>query len=188
MSGGLRQRIYVKIPPERLASVIGPEGSVKKEIERALGVEVSIDSENSMAVVEGKEGSSPEAVLRASEIIKAISYGFSPERAMTLLGEEQTLIYIDLKDRLGDRPNHIKRVKGRIIGEEGRARRTLEEMTGCHIHVGEAHVAIIGEYRRAMVAKEAIEMLIEGRAHSTVYRHVETLMREIRRLERPGPG
>jgi len=187
MSGGVgvKPRMYVKIPPERLGAVIGEEGSVKKEISRRLGVSINIDTVNSMAVIEPEADNTPPVnVVKAAEIVKAIAYGFTPDKAMSLLNEDYVLIVVDLKELLGDKENHLRRVKGRIIGEGGRARRTLEELTGTYIVVGEYHVAIIGEYERAMAAKEAVEMLAQGRMHSTVYRHLETLMRDIKRRER----
>jgi ribosomal RNA assembly protein len=122
--------------------------------------------------------------MKAAEVIKAIAYGFPADKAMRLLDDDQVLVIVDLKQLVGDSPNHLKRVKGRIIGEGGRARRTLEQMTGTYIVVGDYHVAIIGEYERAMAAKQAIEMLVEGRMHSTVYKHLDRIMREIRRRER----
>lgn len=187
MSGGVgvKPRMYVKIPPERLGAVIGEEGSVKKEISRRLGVSINIDTVNSMAVIEPEADNTPPVnVVKAAEIVKAIAYGFTPDKAMSLLNEDYVLIVVDLKELLGDKENHLRRVKGRIIGEGGRARRTLEGLTGTYIVVGEYHVAIIGEYERAMAAKEAVEMLAQGRMHSTVYRHLETLMRDIKRRER----
>jgi ribosomal RNA assembly protein len=187
MSGGVgvKPRMYVKIPPERLGAVIGEEGSVKKEISRRLGVSINIDTVNSMAIIEPEADNTPPVnVVKAAEIVKAIAYGFTPDKAMSLLNEDYVLVVVDLKELLGDKENHLRRVKGRIIGEGGRARRTLEELTGTYIVVGDYHVAIIGEYERAMAAKEAVEMLAQGRMHSTVYRHLETLMRDIKRRER----
>jgi ribosomal RNA assembly protein len=187
MSGGVgvKPRMYVKIPPERLGAVIGEEGSVKKEISRRLGVSINIDTVNSIAIIEPEADNTPPVnVVKAAEIVKAIAYGFPPDKAMSLLNEDYVLVVVDLKELLGDKENHLKRVKGRIIGEGGRARRTLEELTGTYIVVGEYHVAIIGEYERAMAAKEAVEMLAQGRMHSTVYRHLETLMRDIKKRER----
>jgi arCOG04150 universal archaeal KH domain protein len=182
---GVKPRMYVNIPQERLGAVIGEEGSVKMEISRRLGVSITIDTENSVAVIEPEaEGTPPVNVVKASEIVKAIAYGFTPDKAMSLLNEEYILLVVDLKEFVGDRENHLRRVKGRIIGEGGRARRTLEELTGTHIVVGEHHVAIIGEYERAMAAKEAIEMLAQGRMHSTVYKRLNTLMRDVRRREK----
>lgn len=123
-------------------------------------------------------------MMKAAEVVKAISLGFPPEKAFRLLEEDQILVVVDLKQIVGDSQNHLRRIKGRIIGEGGRARRAIEEMTDTYINVGEHEVAIIGDYERAMAAKQAIEMLAEGRMHSTVYRHLERIMREIKRRER----
>ncbi|MCE4609097.1 MAG: KH domain-containing protein [Desulfurococcales archaeon] len=182
--GKIRPKIYVKVPPERLGSVIGEKGSVKKQIMDATGTRISIDTENGMVIIEPEvDGVPPINLMKAGEIIKAIAYGFPPEKAMRLLEEDQILVIVNLKDYVGDSQNHLTRVKARIIGEKGRARKTLEEMTGTYINVGDYIVAIIGDYERAMAAKKAIEMLVEGRMHSTVYRHLERVLREIKRRE-----
>ncbi len=183
MHGGVRPRIYVKVPPDRLGVVIGVEGSVKREIMERMGVMMTIDSENSMVILESETGA-PINLMKAGEVVKAIAYGFPPEKAFRLMEDDQVLVIVDLKQIVGDSPNHLKRVKARIIGEKGRARRTLEEMTGTYIHVGDTYVAIIGDYERATVAKKAVEMLAEGRMHGTVYKHVDRMLREVRRRER----
>ncbi len=185
MPAGIRPRMYVRVPPERLGAVIGEAGRVKKELMERTGTLITVDTENGMVIVEAESDKvSPYNVMKAAEVIKAIAYGFPADKAMRLLDDDQVLVIVDLKQLVGDSPNHLKRVKGRIIGEGGRARRTLEQMTGTYIVVGDYHVAIIGEYERAMAAKQAIEMLVEGRMHSTVYKHLDRIMREIKRRER----
>ena len=177
-------RLYVKVPVERMGAVIGQKGEVKRAISEKTGVSIKVDTENSLVILEADPGSvQPVNLLKAGEIVKAIGYGFPPEKAMRLLDEDQVLIVLDLKDYVGASANHLKRVKGRIIGEGGRARRNIEEITGTYVNVGESHVAIIGEYERAMAAKQAVQMLAEGRMHSTVYRQLERSLREIKRRE-----
>ena len=181
----IRPRMYVKVPPERLGAVIGVDGKVKKELMERTGTLITVDTDNGVVIVEAESSkTSPINVMKAAEVIKAIAYGFPPEKAFKLLDEDKVLVIVDLKNIVGDSPNHLTRIKGRIIGEGGRARRTIEEMTGTDIVVGDTYVAIIGDYERAMVAKEAVEMLAEGRMHSTVYKRIDRLMREIRRRER----
>jgi ribosomal RNA assembly protein len=181
----LRPRMYVKVPLERLGVVIGTHGNVKKELMERTGTLINIDTENGVVVIEAESPKvSPINVMKAAEVIKAMAYGFPPEKAFKLLDEDKVLVIVDLKNIVGDSPNHLTRIKGRIIGEGGRARRTLEEMTGTDIVVGDTYVAIIGDYERAMVAKEAVEMLAQGRMHSTVYKRVDRLMREVKRRER----
>jgi ribosomal RNA assembly protein len=175
-------RITTKVPLNRVGVIIGGGGSVIDMLRRRLGVSVKVDSTTGAVVIEPISPSTPVAnLLKAREYIDAIGYGFSPERAERLLNEDQVLLVIDLKSYVGDSENHLKRIKGRIIGEGGRARRNLEEITNTYISVGEATVAIIGGFEEAEVARQAIQMLIEGRQHTTVYKYAEKMMAGLRR-------
>lgn len=159
---------------DRIGVLIGDDGRVKKEIEVKTRTSITIDSNTGGVVIEpALPTTSALELMKARDIVKAIAYGFSPDRAMRLLDEDQVLIVIDVRQYVGDKPNHVARVLGRIIGEDGKARRTLEEMTGAYISVYEPYVAIIGDYETANIAKTAVEMLIQGRRHSSVYKYVE---------------
>ncbi len=175
-------RLYERVPLERIGVLIGEGGKVKEEVMRRTRTRITVDSKNGTVVIEPESPDVPPMmVMKARDFVRAIAYGFSPERAMRVLDEDQVLIVIDLKQYVGDAPNHLQRIKGRIIGEQGRARRTIEEMTGTYISVYGTYVAIIGDYESAQLARQAVEMLIEGRQHSTVYRFLE---REIWKLKR----
>ncbi|MEM0505716.1 MAG: KH domain-containing protein [Thermosphaera sp.] len=167
-------RLYEKLPLDRIGVLIGDDGRVKKEIEVKTRTSITIDSNTGGVVIEpALPTTSALELMKARDIVKAIAYGFSPDRAMRLLDEDQVLIVVDVRQYVGDKPNHVARVLGRIIGEDGKARRTLEEMTGAYISVYEPYVAIIGDYETANIAKTAVEMLIQGRRHSSVYKYVE---------------
>jgi ribosomal RNA assembly protein len=175
-------RLYAKVPLDRIGVLIGEKGRVKTEIMRRTRTRITVDSTTGMVVIEPEAPDVPPyMVMKAQEIVRAIAYGFPPEKAMKLLDEDTVLIVIDLKQYIGDAPNHLQRVKGRIIGEKGKARKTIEEMTGTYITVYDNYVAIIGDYETASIAKQAIEMLIQGRQHSTVYRYLERAMFDLRR-------
>ncbi len=175
-------KITTKIPLDRVGVIIGSGGSIIDMLKRRLGVSIKVDSSTGAVVIEPISSSTPVAnLLKAKEYIDAIGYGFSPERAERLLDEDQVLVVIDLKSYVGDSENHLKRIKGRIIGESGRARRNLEEITNTYISVGETTVAIIGGFEEAEVARQAIQMLIEGRQHTTVYKYAERMMAGLRR-------
>ena len=59
---------------------------------------------------------------------------------------------------------------GRIIGREGKTRRIIEQLTGAQVSVSGHTVAIIGTYDAVSTAKDALENLITGRQHGTVYK------------------
>ncbi|MEM1749537.1 MAG: KH domain-containing protein [Desulfurococcaceae archaeon] len=167
-------RLYEKIPLERVGVLIGGGGRVKEELMKLTQTLITVDSTTGSVIIEPASSSTPLAnLLKARDVVRAIASGFSPEKAFKLLDEDYVIMTIDLKLYVGDKPNHLARVKGRIIGEEGKARRVIEELTGSDIVIYEDTVAIIGDYESANLAKEAIEMLIRGRKHSTVYKFLE---------------
>ena len=175
-------RLYCRVPLDRVGVLIGENGQVIRDLMRRTMTIIRVDSQNGTVVIEPESPNVlPINLLKAQDFIKAIAYGFSPERALRVLDEDQILLVIDLKQKVGPSPNHITRVKGRIIGEKGKARKIIEEMTGTYISVYDTYVAIIGDYESATAAREAIEMLIEGRQHATVYRYLERVMRQIKR-------
>ena len=175
-------RLYTRVPLDRIGVLIGEGGQVLRELMKRTMTVIKVDSQNGTVIIEPESPKVPPInLLKAQDFIKAIAYGFSPERALRVLDEDQILLVIDLKQKVGPSPNHITRIKGRIIGEKGKARKIIEEMTGTYISVYDTYVAIIGDYESATAAREAIEMLIEGRQHATVYRYLERIMRQLKR-------
>lgn len=173
-------KVYEVVPIERIGVVIGPNGSVKERLEKETGTKITIDSNSGIVYIEPRGEIRPENLLKAKEIVRALSIGFTPEEAFRLIDDDEILIVINLKEILGD-VNHIRRVKSRIIGEEGRTRKIIEETTGAVVVVGEHDVGIIGDYEQAAIAEQAIRMLIEGKPHAVVYSFLE---REARKLKR----
>lgn len=159
----------LKIPLDRVGALIGKGGKVKKMIEEECKVSLQIDSKSGDVTVK-MTGSIEEAnPFKAVEIVNAIGRGFSPERAFRLLEDGQTLLIIDLREYVGKSRNSLIRIKGRIIGFKGKARRVIEELTGAYISVYGHTVAIIGDVEQVRLAEEAVRLLASGSSHKTVY-------------------
>ncbi len=153
----------------------------KDLLEKELNVKISIDPTGAV-IIEPKENTTLEQIMKAKEVIEAINYGFDINTALELKKSNYVLMVVDLRDYIDkNKINHLIRIKGRIIGEEGKARKTIEELSGAKIVISDKAVAIIGEYENAKAAREAIEMLILGRQHATVYRRLQSWRREMRR-------
>jgi ribosomal RNA assembly protein len=88
---------------------------------------------------------------------------------------------IDLRTVFGKSEADIKRVKARIIGMNGKTRRLIEELTDTQVAVFGHTVGIIGTIEQAGVAREAVEMLVKGSMHSTVYRVLHRKRRELKK-------
>jgi ribosomal RNA assembly protein len=175
--------VYIKIPRDRIGALIGPGGCVKENIEKRLSVELQIDSETGEIVITlNPTAQDPSLLFRSKEVIAAIGRGFSPERAFRLLkDDEATLKIIDLREVVGRSPSDIKRLKGRVIGKEGKTRRIIEELTDASISVYGHTISIIGNMEQAEAAREAIQMLMRGSQHSTVYRFLHKKRRELKK-------
>jgi ribosomal RNA assembly protein len=172
----------VVIPKDRVGVLVGPGGIVKSTIEEKLFVDLKIDSPSGSVEIGVKPGApDPSGALQAKDIVLAIGRGFSPERAFRLFDEDNTLDIIDLHDFFGKNEAEIRRVDGRIIGREGKTRRILEELTGTAISVSGHTVSIIGGYEAVTMAKDAVEKLIKGRQHGTVYKFLRRRRQEIKK-------
>ena len=95
--------------------------------------------------------------------------------------EDSLLVIVDLRDFVGKSESDIKRLSGRVIGKEGKTRRIIEELTDTSVSVYGHTISIIGHIEEANIARQAIEMFIRGRLHSSVYRFLHTKRRELNR-------
>lgn len=156
---------YVKIPEERL-KLLKKNTKIIEEIKEKLGVNVKIDDS---ITIEGDDGLK---LMKAEQIIIAFGRGFDAETSLLLLDDEYVLDIINIKDYANSRNRQIE-LKGRVIGEKGRAKKTIEDMTNTKISVYGKTISIIGRLEDVQIARRAIEMLLEGRMHSTVMKFLE---------------
>ncbi|MEM1764491.1 MAG: KH domain-containing protein, partial [Thermofilaceae archaeon] len=160
--------------------IIGKDGSNKTALERAFNVILNVDSKTSTVYISPTQGMTPLEVMRARLAIEAISLGFSLEDALQLSDENWCFEVIDLSE-ITRNADDLRRIKARIIGEEGKARRNIEQMAHVKIVVGEKTVGILGECDNVEVARKALTMLIQGRTHGTVYGYLRAAGRELKR-------
>ena len=178
-----RANTFLKIPRERVGVLIGPEGKTKKHIEDKLGVELQIDSEaGDVSITMAEKAEDPSMLFKAKDLVTAIGRGFSPEHAFRLVRDEEAMLdLIDLRSAFGKSDADIKRVQGRIIGMNGKTRQIIEELTDTSVSVYGHTVGIIGTIEQIQIAREAIEMLIKGSMHGTVYRFLHRKRRELKK-------
>lgn len=164
----------LKIPKERVAVLIGKDGSVKKELEDQTKIKIDVDSkEGDVRLI----GSDSVNLYLIKDIVKAIGRGFNPEVAMQLLKQDYVLELINMADYVKS-PNQMLRLKGRVIGKAGKARETIQELTDTSISVYGKTIAIIGFCDNVAVSKKAVETLLSGSQHSAVYKWLEKHRRQ----------
>ncbi len=174
---------FIKIPRERIGALLGPNGCVKENIEKKLLVTLEVNSQTGdIRIILSSTAQDPSLLFRAKEVITAIGRGFSPDRAFRLIWDDETaLTVIDLREIVGKSQSDMKRLKGRIIGKEGKTRKIIEELTEAVISVFGHTISIIGDMEQAEVAKEAIRMFLRGSQHRTVYRFLHGKRRDLKK-------
>lgn len=163
----------IRIPGERIAVLIGRSGAVKAGIEEACSVMLEIDGGTGEVTIRADGSVGQIQPFKCMEIVTAIGRGFSPENAMTLLDSDNMLHVVDLREFAGKSGANIERIKGRIIGEGGKARRNMENLSMTRISVYGKTVAVIGSPARLRLAVDAISSISSGRMHGAVYSRLE---------------
>jgi ribosomal RNA assembly protein len=166
-----------RISQERIGVLIGKKGQTKKDIEEKTKTTISIDSTEGLVIIDGDEA---DGFIKSVETVKAIARGFSPERAFLLLEDNDLYLdVIDLSD-IAPTPGKMERLRGRIIGRDGKSRSQIEDLTQTEISVHGKTVSIIGGVESNKIAREAIEMLINGISHESVFSFLDKKRREMK--------
>ena len=172
----------IKIPKDRIAVLIGTDGETKQEIEETLSCELTIDSGEGDVQVAGEDAVK---LFSAQTVVKAIARGFNPDIALSLRKQDWAFELIDLNS-WNEKRNHQERMKGRVIGKGGKARKTIEELSDSKLSIYGKTIGIIAPIETIGVAKQAVTMLLEGANHSTVFSFLERKKREIKRQQLMG--
>ncbi|MBW3010811.1 KH domain-containing protein [Candidatus Woesearchaeota archaeon] len=169
----------LKIPKERIAILIGKDGEIKKELEDFTNTKIDVDSKDGDVFIKGNDGLN---IFDAKEVITAIGRGFNPKIAFLLLKGDYVFEIINIKD-FSTSQTGSARLKGRIIGTEGKTRKLIEEVTESYISVYGKTISIIGQPESANLAKQAVMNLLRGAQHNTVYRWLERKRRALKQRE-----
>ena len=169
---------HVKIPQDRIGVLIGEGGETMREIEAAAEVRLDIDSENGSVAIDTV--GDPVLGLKGPDVVRAIGRGFSPEDALSLLDDEMMLFDLVDIDAASRNTNDMKRKKGRLIGEGGRTRELMEELSGASVVIYGSTLGIIGTPPQVEAARTAAEMLLDGAPHGAVYSFLEDRHNEMK--------
>jgi len=161
----------VLVPQERLGVLIGEHGKTKKLIEERTGLNLEIDSKTGEVKIKRTDENAA-AALRATDVVKALARGFSPEQSLELLSDDIYLRIVELQDIVRNDKDLIRQ-RARLIGTKGKARHMLEEYTGTHIVIYGKTVAIIGDAESVELAADAVVKIAGGTPHGDVYKGIQ---------------
>lgn len=143
-----------------------------KEVKKAVP---KIEDKSSVKVAFGKNS----VTIKGKEfdefivekILGAIDFGFDFEDAMLLFDENFVLEFIEIKS-ITHRKN-TKDVRARVIGKNGKAMKTIENLTESVLVLNGNTVGIIVLSENLDVTVQALESLIRGAKHGNVFAYLE---------------
>ncbi len=156
---------HISIPEERIRLLKKTKGW-QEDLKNFLDVDTAIEED---VIISGEALQ----VIRAKEIMKAFGRGFSFKDSLDLLDEEYYLEVTSLGEFIGKSKNRQVTLKGRIIGEEGRTKKTIEKYANVKIAIYGKTVSVIGKSQNIKIARDAIEMILSGSKHNIVYRFLQ---------------
>jgi len=159
----------LKIPKERVAVLIGKDGETKKELESITKTTINIDSKEGDVQLVGTDSIQ---LFLLKDVVRAIARGFNPELAKQLFKQDYVLEVLQLSDYVKSK-EQMPRLKGRVIGTSGKSRAIIEELTDTHVSVYGKTIAVLGFCDNVAVAKKALESLLTGSPHSSVFNWLE---------------
>ena len=162
---------HVTVPKDRIGVLIGAGGETMREIEDRAEVRLDIDSETGSVRVESV--GDPILGLNGPDIVKAIGRGFAPEDAFRLLDDEMQLFDLIDIDAATRNKKDLRRKKGRLIGESGRTRELMAELSGADVVIYGTTLGIIGSPEQVDAVRSAAEMILDGAPHGAVYSFLE---------------
>lgn len=170
---------HVKVPQDRIGVLIGEGGETLREIERRAEVRLDVDSENGSVAIE--DVGDPVRAMVAPDIVRAIGRGFMPEAALSLLDHDLRMFELIDIDEATRNKNDLQRQKGRLIGENGRTRELMEELSGAEVVIYGTTLGIIGQPEEVQAVRRAVEMILDGAPHGAVYSFLERRHNELTR-------
>ncbi len=123
-------------------------------------------------------------LYRLDKVISAIKAGFRFEDAIKIITEDWEYLVIDVKKAAEKKSNHLLRMLSRVIGEKGKAKSMLEELTKAKIVIDDRFVHILGDKISSQAAYESIRKLIKGSPHSSVFDFAVSYKRHLKNKER----
>ncbi len=123
-------------------------------------------------------------LYKFDKFIKGLKAGFDIKKLLNILDNDWDILEIDLKLVFEKKINHIIRIKGRIIGEEGKILEELKKKTNADIIIKDKYIYILGDSVSLQSAYEGIKRIIKGEKHGTVFNYLDKYIKDLKNKDK----
>ena len=120
------------------------------------------------------------------KVVQAVDFGFMVDDALLLMNDDFVLEFITVKEHT--RRKNLVDVRARIIGTGGKARKTIENLTGSEIVIQGNTIGVIVDSDHLDAVVQGLESLIQGAKHGNVFAYLEKQNISRRKFEKDDLG
>lgn len=167
----------IRVPAHRFTPLKNDWPNLMKPIVEHLKLQIRMNTK--IRCVELKNSPHTEdagALQKAADFVQAYMMGFEVQDAVALLRLEDLFIDTfeinDVKMLKGD---HLSRAIGRLAGQDGKTKYTIENATRTRIVLADQKINILGNFANIKLARDAICSLIMGAPPGKVYNRMRTV-------------
>ncbi|KAJ7744987.1 hypothetical protein DFH07DRAFT_20312 [Mycena maculata] len=172
----------IAIPPHRMTPLKKEWINVFGPLTEILGLQVRMNVQRKCVEARTSKATKDVGALqKGADFVKAFALGFDVNDAIALLRLDD--LYLDsfeIKDVKTLHGDHLSRAIGRIAGQDGKTKFTIENASRTRIVLADTKIHIMGSFQNIKVARDAIVSLILGSPPGKVYAGLRTVSSRMR--------
>ncbi|KAI0863132.1 eukaryotic type KH-domain (KH-domain type I) [Xylaria cubensis] len=166
----------VPVPPHRFSPLKSNWPQIYPPLVEHLKLAVRMNVKHKAVELRNSKTSSPGALQKGEDFIRAFCLGFDVQDAIALLRLDdlylETFEIKDVKTLTGD---HLARAIGRIAGNQGKTKFSIENASRTRIVLADSKVHILGAFKNIQIARSSVVNLILGKPPGKVYNNLRTV-------------
>ncbi|KAG1789442.1 uncharacterized protein HD556DRAFT_1398216 [Suillus plorans] len=167
----------IPIPPHRMTPIKKDWINIFSPLTEILGLQVRMNVQRRcLEIRTSKATTEIGALQKGADFVKAYALGFDVNDAIALLRMDD--LYLDsfeIKDVKTLHGDHLSRAIGRIAGQDGKTKFTIENTSRTRIVLADTKIHIMGSFQNIKIARDAIVSLILGSPPGKVYAGLRTV-------------
>eukprot|EP01035_Chromulina_nebulosa_P020476 gene20476-26566_t len=176
-SGGKIEYRRIRCPPNRLTPLKNQWENIISPIVEYLKLQIRFNPKNRCVELKTSEQTiDNSSIQKAQDFIEAFMMGFEIQDAIALIRLDD--LYIDsftVNDVRMLSGDHLSRAIGRIAGQDGKTKFTIENATRTRIVIADQKIHLLGSFANIKLARDAICNLIIGAPPGKVYNQMRNV-------------